>query len=68
MNRRWLTFRVRFGVVWGRRTRGQFNTAARNQNLDVVLSWDGIETTDEKTTDEAGQLLQSLLKRFQTET
>ena len=63
----WLDFRDRFGVVWGQRTREQFNRAAAHEGWPVALHWDGLVVEEGKTPPDAAELvakLQALLKRF----
>jgi hypothetical protein len=68
-DRTWLSFRDRFGVVWGQRTREHFNRAAANAGWPLRLTWHGLEATGEGTApDDAVVLetLRALLKRFAT--
>jgi hypothetical protein len=68
----WYSFRDRYGMVWGQRTRVQFNAAAKHAGWPVVLHWRGLRLTAENT--DTGGLLQgemaatlrSLLKRFES--
>jgi hypothetical protein len=63
----WLDFRDRFGVVWGQRTREQFNRSAAHAGWPVALSWHGLIVEVGKTPpDEAALIdtLRALLKRF----
>jgi hypothetical protein len=41
-DRHWLEFRDRFGLVWGQRTREQFNRAALHAGWPVTLYWRGL--------------------------
>jgi hypothetical protein len=41
-DRLWLTFRDRWGLLWGQRVREQFNHAAQNAGWPVKLSWRGL--------------------------
>jgi hypothetical protein len=69
LDEEWLWFRDRFGVVWGQRSREQFNRAAANAGWPVVLSWHGLEVTTEKPAPSEGEMLATLravLKRFGT--
>jgi len=65
VDRLWIDFRDRFGVVWGQRVREQFNRAVDNASLPVVLHWHGLENTgvtpDENQVEET---LKAVLKRF----
>src|SRR5207253_29073 len=45
-DRTWLAFRDRYGVVWGQRTREQFNRAAANAGWPVTLTWHGLRPAD----------------------
>ena len=63
LDRQWLTFRDRFGGLWGLRVREQFNGAARNAGWQPRLGWGGIRPPG-GATDDALALLRSLLKRF----
>jgi hypothetical protein len=45
-DRLWLTFRDRWGLVWGQRVREQFNGAARNAGWPVKLCWQGLRRED----------------------
>ena len=67
-DRTWLTFRDCYGVVWGQRTREQFNRAAANAGWPLRLTWHGLQASGEGTApDEALVLetLRALLKRFE---
>jgi hypothetical protein len=61
-DRVWLTYRDRFGFVWGQRMREQFNRAAH----PVILHWGGLETPADAAVDAAGLMatLRAVLKRF----
>lgn len=65
-DREWRDFRDRYGFVWGARIREQFNAAARNANVPVVLEWSGRskEPLAAADLDEALALLRKTLKRF----
>ncbi len=69
-DRTWLTFRDRFGVVWGQRLREQFNQSAKHSNWPVNLSWlglrrlPGVSTTTESQSTAMLNTLKALMKRF----
>jgi hypothetical protein len=66
-DRLWLSFRDRYGVVWGQRTREQFNRAAANAGWPVALAWHGLQPAGEGTPPDPAVMLdtlQALLKRF----
>jgi len=69
-DREWLTFRDRFGLLWGQRVREQFNCAAANAGWAVFLRWGGLRKTNResqpnaKQEDEMIKTLRGLLKRF----
>jgi hypothetical protein len=58
----WLSYRDRFGFVWGQRMRDQFNRAAHHAGWPVELRWSGLNPP----TDSAEMLstLRAVLKRF----
>jgi hypothetical protein len=63
LDRLWLDFRDRFGLVWGQRLREQFNRAAANAGLPARLAWAGLRPRG--AADEAAlAALRALLKRF----
>jgi hypothetical protein len=67
VDREWLSFRDRYGVVWGQRSREQFNRAAIHAGWPIVLSWHGLELTQNKPApleDEVLVTLRAVLKRF----
>jgi hypothetical protein len=69
VDREWLWFRDRFGVVWGQRSREQFNRAAANAGWPVALSWQGLDFAPEKAPPSEEELLatfRAVLKRFGT--
>lgn len=66
VNRRWLEFRDRYGVVWGQRAREQFNRAAENQKLEAHLAWYGVTDLSPEAMGDADRLLEAILKRFFT--
>jgi hypothetical protein len=69
VDREWLSFRDRFGVVWGQRCREQFNRAAANAGWPVTLSWQGFDLEPDRPTPPVEELLATLravLKRFGT--
>jgi hypothetical protein len=43
--RLWLSYKDRFGLVWGLRLREQFNRAANSSSLPVVLTWTRLRPT-----------------------
>lgn len=61
-DRMWLSYRDRFGFVWGQRMREQFNRAAHHAGWPVELRWSGLRPP----TDSAEMLatLRAVLKRF----
>jgi hypothetical protein len=66
-DRLWLSFRDQYGVVWGLRTREQFNRAAANAGWPITLTWHGLQPTCEGAELDAPvvlETLQVLLKRF----
>jgi hypothetical protein len=68
-DRTWLSFRDRYGVVWGQRTREQFNRAAANAGWPLTLAWHGLMATGEGAAPEPTLVLETLcalLKRFAT--
>jgi hypothetical protein len=73
LDRIWLDFRNRFGVVWGLRLREQFNNAAANAGWPVALSWYGLvhlareAPLGEEEQQAIAATLRALLKRFVTE-
>jgi hypothetical protein len=69
VDREWLEFRDRFGVVWGQRSREQFNRAAANAGWPVALSWHGLDIAPAKAPPSEQELLatfRAVLKRFGT--
>jgi hypothetical protein len=66
----WLTFRDRFGLMWGQRIREQFNRAAANAGWPVYLRWRGLrKTVRDSVITSADQTaivatLRGMLKRF----
>jgi hypothetical protein len=66
VDRLWLSFRDRFGGVWGLRQQDQFNRAAANAGWPVVLTWHGLGKAGDGTVPEASRLalLRATLKRF----
>jgi hypothetical protein len=67
LDRLWLAYRDRFGLVWGQRMREQFNRAAANAGWPVCLTWQGLASTAggaPPRTAEAVATLQAVLKRF----
>ena len=66
-DRVWFTFRDRFGLVWGQRSRDQFNRAAANAGWPVVLTWHGLRPAGNDVPalpDGALATLHAVLKRF----
>jgi hypothetical protein len=70
LDREWLTFRDRFGLMWGQRVREQFNRAAANAGWAVQLRWRGLRKTARDAVlppaDQAAivTMLRGILKRF----
>jgi hypothetical protein len=64
LDRLWLGFRDRFGLVWGLRLREQFNRAAANAGWPVRLGWSGFEELDSTAEPAPREILHALLKRF----
>jgi hypothetical protein len=67
VDRVWLSFRDRFGGVWGLRQQDQLNRAAANAGWPVILTWQGMRYNGVGTppsTVELLALLRSVLKRF----
>lgn len=70
LDRTWLDFRDRHGLVWAQRVREQFNNAARNAGWRAVLRWrglwfyDGASVREPEQLEEMENVLRSLLKRF----
>ncbi len=66
----WLTFRDRFGLVWGQRLREQFNESAKHAGWPVILRWQGLRLVqgvpfpDLAAQQEMLTNLQALMKRF----
>jgi hypothetical protein len=66
-DRLWLTYRDRFGFVWGQRMREQFNRAAHHAGWPVLLRWSGLHSTASQPPSDPAALLATLravLKRF----
>ncbi len=69
-DRTWLSFRERYGVVWGQRLREQFNQSARHSNWDVILTWQGLRMKPGASqpglsqSSEMRVTLNALMKRF----
>ncbi len=67
IDREWLGFRDRFGMVWALPARDQFNRAAANGQWGVVLEWNGLRPAGEAAAarpDAAAAGLHGVLKRF----
>jgi hypothetical protein len=68
VNRLWVTFRDRYGLLWGRRVLEQFNAAAANAGWEQRLTWfHGLTMQtmpDELREQDLLKLLQATLKRF----
>jgi hypothetical protein len=67
LDRLWVAYRDRFGLVWGQRMCEQFNRAAANAGWSVVLGWQGLRAAGAGTppsTAQALATLQAVLKRF----
>jgi hypothetical protein len=63
-DRRWLTFRDRFGFGWAALTRELFNNAARNAGWPVVLRWGGLRGDARGARELA--TFRALVQRFET--
>jgi len=69
-DRLWLTFRDRWGLVWGQRVREQFNSAAGHAGWPVRLYWQGlaVRETDAVVTsgdrEKMQETLRAVLQRF----
>lgn len=67
VDRLWLSFRDRYGVVWGQRLREQFNRSAAHANWPVQLGWWGLHAIvplDAIREAEVRATLHALMKRF----
>jgi hypothetical protein len=71
VDRLWLDFRDRFGLVWGQRLREQFNRAVAHGGWPVQLRWQGLAVLpasgpapDPELAATLAGLLRALLKRF----
>jgi hypothetical protein len=64
LDRLWISFRDRFGLIWALRARDQFNRAAAHTGLSARLSWSGLRLGMEDEAAECETILRSLLKRF----
>jgi len=67
IDRRWLSFRDRYGLVWGQRLCEQFNCAAANAGWNATLAWRGLRTgpeMDDARHREMDEALTALMKRF----
>jgi hypothetical protein len=66
----WLSFRDRYGLVWGQRLREQFNSSARHAGWPVILRWQGLRVLPGHALPAEGQqteiltTLRALMKRF----
>jgi len=71
LDRLWLEFRDRFGWLWAQRQREQFNQAAANGKLGIILTWSGVAWSGYHATLPdpvlAEKLLRSVLIRFELE-
>ena len=67
LDRIWLRFRDRYGLLWGQRVREQFNNAAGNAGWPAVLRWRGLRLAKGEVTPEMTRTLKALLKRFEAE-
>jgi hypothetical protein len=68
-DRTWRSFRDRYGVVWGLRTREQFNRAAANAGWPLILTWGGVKASGEGSAPDPAAVLETLralLKRFES--
>jgi hypothetical protein len=69
LDRVWLDFRDRFGLVWGQRLREQFNRSAAHAGWPVVLTWQGMRwSSREPPPEEMLATMRALMKRFGPET
>jgi hypothetical protein len=59
----WRTFRDAFGFLWAQRQREQFNRAAANAGLTVVMGWRGLRGPESEH-EKAMALLRAVLQRF----
>jgi len=66
LDRLWLDFRDRFGLVWGQRLREQFNRAVVHAGLRCELGWSGLRCREGAGPSDAAAraILRSLMKRF----
>lgn len=67
LDRQWLDFRDRYGLVWGQRLREQFNNAAAHAGWPVLLRWHGFQTNAGAPAPDETVLqttLLALMKRF----
>ncbi|MCI0680751.1 MAG: hypothetical protein L0Y71_01490 [Gemmataceae bacterium] len=67
LDRIWLDFRDRWGLVWGQRVREQFNRAAANAGWPATLTWLGFkhqQTPDAASRAAMRDTLLALLQRF----
>jgi hypothetical protein len=70
----WLSFRNRFGFVWGQRLREQFNHSASHAGWPVILRWQGLRLLPGTVLPapvvqaEIVSTLRALMKRFEPET
>lgn len=63
----WLSFRDRYGLVWGEPVREQFNRSAEHAGLPVRLAWKGLLATEDMSADvrvEAQRIFHALTRRF----
>lgn len=82
LDRTWLEFRNRYGVLWGLRVADRINRTAKRHGMSFRLRWDGFWPTDEQGTSNraarlqedpteipptAEQMFISLLRRFVSE-
>jgi hypothetical protein len=69
IDRIWLDFRNRYGLMWAQRVREQFNRAAFNAGWSVYLSWQGVRrlvlsVPETAKPEEIVAGLQAILQRF----
>jgi hypothetical protein len=70
VDRLWLGFRNRFGLVWGQRLREQFNRSAARAGWPVQLTWQGLRRLPGTASRDGGtetpvlSVLAALMKRF----
>jgi hypothetical protein len=72
LDRVWLDFRDRFGLVWAQRLREQFNNSAAHASWPVILRWSGLRLVhgtrplDRENQEAILDNLRALMKRFES--